>query len=111
MNLEPIYDEAAERALLGAALFSRKAHEPLLSLESSDFYVPVHGVIAAIIREMVTKDLPVDPITVHSEMAARSKTQMLRGLGGAAYLHALSDNASADSAPHYAETIRAATCV
>jgi replicative DNA helicase len=108
---EPIYDEAAERALLGAALFSRKAHEPLLSLESSDFYVPVHGVIGAIIREMVTKDLPIDPITVHSELDARNKTSMLRGLGGAAYLHALSDNASADSAAHYAETIRSATCV
>lgn len=55
----------AERALLGAAMLSRAAHETLVTkTRPEDFYVPFHSKIAAIAHRALAEGWNLDPVTV-----------------------------------------------
>lgn len=100
----PWYDEAAERALLGAVLLAPVGLESLRStLEPVDFYRPAHQHIAAAALTLARAGTHVDPATV-AEMLGREG--LLESAGGTSYLVTLTAEApSTTGAPHWAEVV------
>jgi replicative DNA helicase len=109
----------AERNAIGAAILAapkkgavHPAHSTLLSLESSDFTDHRHRVIAAVVRDMITKGLPIDQATVCGELEARAKLSTPGGAGGSVFVFDLcAPHVQPASAEYYAEQVRRATRV
>jgi replicative DNA helicase len=104
MTAEPIWDETAEQALLGAVLMSGTALDVCLDMvTASSFYRPAHGTIWSCVVEMDRDEHPVDVITVCAELGRRG--ELLR-VGGGPYLHSLIHNApTALNAKYYADIV------
>jgi replicative DNA helicase len=69
--LSPMYDETAERALLGAMLLEERAINAASKLSPEDFYLKSHQEILIAIRRLYAQDSGVDYITVCGELAKR----------------------------------------
>lgn len=84
---EPIWDEAAEQAVLGSVLLSEAALAQVAGvLATDDFYRPAHGVIWGVAVELWRSGLPVDLVTFAAELDRRGQLMMC---GGGPYLHTL----------------------
>lgn len=95
-------DPMAEQALLGAMISSPdKALAPFLSLPPEGYYQVRHQVIAGVLRDMVAKRKPIDPVTV---LAETQELGILGSIGGGPYLHSLiAACPTAINAGYYAE--------
>ena len=80
----PPHDLAAERAVIGSALVSRRALEEVADLDPADFYRPAHEVIWRTVRELSERGEAVDTITVPRALEAAGRS---RQAGGVAYIH------------------------
>lgn len=115
--MSQIRNEAAEQNIIGAAILARPmrdksipAHNAILSLESSDFTDHRLRVIAAVVRDMITKGLPIDQATVCGELEARAKLNTPGGAGGSLFVFGLcAEHVVPASADYYAEQVRMAT--
>ena len=103
----PMWDEAAETAVLGALLLDE--HHKVLPqilgmLAPGDFFRGGHQVIYQAIVDLDAVDSPYDPVTVAHRLAADGS---LGRVGGPAYLHHLTASVPAlSAATHYARQIR-----
>lgn len=87
MSGEPIWDEAAERSVLGAVLLSSAALADVAGLlTGEDFYRPAHGVIWDRAVGLWAAGQAVDPVTVAAELDRRGE---LMRAGGGPYLHTI----------------------
>lgn len=111
--MSEITNPDAERNTLGAAILAHPhsaAHNVLLSLESSDFTDTRNRVIAAVLRDMITKNVPIDQATVCGELTGRGKLAAPGGGGGQLYVFGLcAEHVLPMSADYYAEQVRTAT--
>jgi replicative DNA helicase len=94
----------AERALLGALLFSQTTlGEIAEEVSGEDFYAPRHQTVYETIRQMAATGQPIDLVTVSDELEKRGE---LASAGGGAYLADLASAAAPSaSATYYAEII------
>lgn len=101
----------AEKAVIAATIISGGTQPAILHLEGSDFTDLRHRTIAAVLRDMIRNDKPIDSITVTGELRARNKLDTPGGAGGLLYVMGLADNPHVipGSAGWYAEEIRSAT--
>lgn len=106
-----------ERNVVGAAIMVQPspgktptAHSALLSVESSDFTDTRLRVIAAVVRSMITKGVPIDQATVCGELRARAKLDTPGGAGGSLFVFGLcAEHVVPSNAEYYAEQVRMAT--
>jgi replicative DNA helicase len=85
----PPQDADAEESLLGAMLLSDSAVDLVTEIvRQQDFYRAANGVIYEAIQRLYGANKPVDAITVADELATMGK---LEEVGGAPYVHGLSD--------------------
>lgn len=104
--LEPTlpYDLDNERAVLGACLMDRDAIaavKNLLAIE--DFYLEKHGLIYAVLIDLVERRIPPDLTTVSGELRERGQLVLV---GGLAYLGELvSETPTAQHVEHYARRV------
>jgi replicative DNA helicase len=83
------HDLQAERSLLGCLLLGSKIPEVVadfLAVPPEAYYNVRHTVIASLMRDMVARQIPVDPITVYAEAC---KQGIAGQIGDAPYLHTL----------------------
>ncbi len=101
----PPQDMAAEQSVLGAMLISKDAIADVTeSLRGADFYRPSHETIHDAIIDLYGRSEPVDMVTVAAELTKRGELQRV---GGAPYLHTLSQNVPiAANAGYYADIVR-----
>jgi replicative DNA helicase len=86
-DIEPAWDEGAERATLGAMIFSsREIGEALQEVKAQDFYKPSHETVFTRIVEMYLRGEKVDAVTLSSSLLASGDLQRI---GGAAFIHSL----------------------
>ncbi len=99
------HDEAAERAVLGAAMLSRRAVADVAAVvHGPDFYRPAHELIWAAVVALDGDGKPAEAQLVADELRKRGE---LERVGGAAYLHVLlSSVVNAASASYYALIVR-----
>jgi replicative DNA helicase len=95
------YDQAAEQAVIGAALLAPAVMGSLAGqLDPEDFGRPAHEVLWKTLCGMHAAGIPTDTITVAAHLA---DTGDLGKVGGVPYLHTLiADVPSAANAGHYA---------
>jgi replicative DNA helicase len=100
----PPHDEAAERAVIGAALLAPQLVADLANVvQPNDFYRPAHAELWRILVDLHTAGAPGDPIAVTAHLA---ETRELRRLGGAPFLHTLvAAVPTAANAGHYARIV------
>lgn len=98
-------DEAAEAAVLGAAMWSRDAAaEAVESLAPADFYSPRNEAVFEALAALVARSEPTDVIAVSDELQRRGE---LRKWGGPAFLHQMDGEVrSAYSVGHYIAIVR-----
>ena len=101
----PPQDMAAEQSVLGAMLISKDAIADVTeNLRGADFYRPSHETIHDAIIDLYGRSEPVDMVTVAAELQKRGELQRI---GGAPYLHTLSQNVPiAANAGYYADIVR-----
>lgn len=93
----------AEKALLGCALTGDIGRAVLLQMGDEDFYDPKCQLIASVMRDMIRRNVPPDPITVPAEIAGRGKGHLVKAVD----LYDLIQYAPPSmSAPHYAAQVR-----
>ncbi|BCJ53404.1 hypothetical protein Asp14428_48790 [Actinoplanes sp. NBRC 14428] len=99
-----VYDQGAERAVIGAALLAPHLMADLATaLSPSDFHRPAHAVLWEAMCAMHAAGTPTDPITVSVHLA---ETGDLGKVGGVPYLHTLTAEVpSAANAGHYAARV------
>jgi len=102
---EPRWDLVTEQSVLGAMLISKTAVDDVMDeLRPGDFYDPRHELIARAIGALVSKNMPVDPLTVVEELRA---TEKLRQAGDAHYIHYVHGvPPTAANAGYYAQTVK-----
>jgi replicative DNA helicase len=89
---EALHDRAAERAMLGAILLSGKNPESVAeAIKASDLYVPAHEEIFSVALELARDGRACDAVTVADRLRSIGR---LEKVGGFAYLHELTANAS-----------------
>ena len=80
-------DIEAEQAVLGSMFMSKYALQKAVEILTSDlFYLDAHTKIFAVMSDLSEKKIPVDIMTVTSEL---KKRDLLKQIGGAAYLSEL----------------------
>jgi replicative DNA helicase len=85
----PPQDLDAEESLLGAMMLSESAVDIVTEVvRPQDFYRDAHAVVFEAIQRLYHDNKPVDAITVSDELATMGK---LDDVGGAPYIHALTD--------------------
>ncbi|MCL1940176.1 MAG: replicative DNA helicase [Desulfovibrionaceae bacterium] len=101
----PPHSIEAEQAVLGGVFLKPESLYTLVDiLGEDDFYLPAHRLVFSAFRELFSRSVPVDLISVaeHLKNAAR-----LEEAGGAVYLAELARSvASAANAEYYAELVR-----
>ena len=66
-------EEAAEKAILGAALVNENTIPEIVTrLRADDFYIPNHQQIFSLIQEAFTKGNPVEPVTLAAKLFERT---------------------------------------
>jgi len=100
----PAHDNAAEQAVIGAALLTPRVVADLApTLTPGDFYRPAHTRLWETLSTMHAAGQPIDPIAVAAQLA---ETGQLAKVGGAPYLHTLiAAVPTAANAGHYARII------
>ncbi|MGV2386240.1 MAG UNVERIFIED_CONTAM: replicative DNA helicase [Thermobifida fusca] len=100
----PPHDIMAEQCVLGGMLLSKEAIIQVVEiLSSSDFYRPAHQTIYDTIVDLFARGEPVDAISVHAELTKRGE---IARVGGAPYLHTLTDTVpTAANAGYYARIV------
>lgn len=103
---DALYDDRAERAVLGAALIRPAALDDLTeTLEPWHFRRAAHQTIFGAMLALQQRNAAVDPVTV-CEQIARAGTP-LDDMGGPAYVSSLTDGVPASSHyAHYAAIVR-----
>lgn len=106
MTREAPHDAAAERALLGSVLLSpQRARAAFESVPPDAFFAPQHRDIATAIQALLTRQEPIDPVTVMHELRVLGRTLAMEG--GEDYLPKLAaDVATPETAGHYAGIVR-----
>lgn len=85
----PPHDIAAEQAVLGGLLLNPALLQDVLELvRPADFYRPAHQVILDVVTHMSDRGDPVHPISVSAELTKRGE---ITRVGGAPYLHTLTE--------------------
>ena len=80
----------AEKSVLAACMLNTDAAEDLaVRLEPRQFYRPSHGVIFESVKDLIRRNIPVDPIALADTLKAKGQ---LEAVGGRAYLAELGDN-------------------
>ena len=104
MTRTPPHDEAAEQAVIGAALLAPRLVADLSRLvQPEDFYRPAHAELWHVLIRLHEAGAPGDPIAVAAHLA---DTGSLRRLGGAPYLHTLiAAVPTTANGPHYARIV------
>ena len=100
----PPHDIMAEQCVLGGMLLSKEATIQVVEIpSSSDFYRPAHQTIYDTIVDLFARGEPVDAISVHAELTKRGE---IARVGGAPYLHTLTDTVpTAANAGYYARIV------
>jgi replicative DNA helicase len=95
---------AAEQAVLGAMLISKDAIADVAEvLRGGDFYRPAHTTVYEIITDLYSKGEPADTISVGTELHRRG---LLDRVGGAPFLHALTESVpTPGSGSYYAKIV------
>ena len=95
----------AEQAVLGCALIDSEAALTVVSkLELVDFYNETHRSIFSVIKELYSKSVSIDFVTVSDEL---EKKGLINAVGGMNYISSLSSIVpSAASVNHYIDIIK-----
>ena len=94
----------AEQTVLAACLLSTGVFEEVsLKLKPESFFRPAHRIIFETMREMNSRSIPIDVISVSDNLKANGQ---LEAIGGQSYLLELADNTFAfTSWQHHAEIV------
>lgn len=80
----------AEQTVLSACLLSLGVFEEVVQkLKPESFFRPAHRIVFETMREMTSKSIPIDVISVADQLTAKNQ---LEAVGGQAYLLELTDN-------------------
>ncbi|HEY8588187.1 MAG TPA: replicative DNA helicase [Naasia sp.] len=101
----PPHDALAEQSVLGSMMISAPAVWDVLAiLQGGDFYEPRHEEVFTAIVALTGRSLAVDAISVSDELVRRG---VLEKVGGAAFVHTLTDvPTSPTAAGHHATIVR-----
>jgi hypothetical protein len=104
VNRKPPHDDAAEQAVIGAALLAPHLVADLSGIvQPDDFHRPAHTVLWHTLTELHAAGTPGDPIAVTAHLA---ETGDLGRIGGAPYLHSvIAAVPSIANATHYARIV------
>lgn len=104
MTRTPPHDEAAEQAVIGAALLAPRLVAGLAAIvQADDFHRPAHAELWRILVDLHTAGAPGDPISVTAHLA---ESGTLGRIGGAPYLHTLvAAVPTTANAAHYARIV------
>lgn len=105
LERQPPFNVNAEAAVLGSCLMDVRALDVTLEMvDEEDFYKGGHRIIFRAIKELATKNLPVDLITVQELLIDQ---QRLESVGGPVGLASLSEKvASSTNVAAYARLVR-----
>ncbi|WP_026338377.1 replicative DNA helicase [Nocardiopsis sp. CNS-639] len=100
----PPHDIQAEQSVLGGMLLSKDAITQVVEIiRSADFYRPAHQIIYESIVDLFSRGEPVDAISVNAELTKRGEATRV---GGALYLHTLTEAIpAAANAGYYAKIV------
>jgi replicative DNA helicase len=100
----PPHDIQAEQSVLGGMLLSKDAITQVVEIiRSADFYRPAHQIIYESIVDLFSRGEPVDAISVNAELTKRGEATRV---GGALYLHTLTEAIpTAANAGYYAKIV------
>ncbi|GAB3477331.1 replicative DNA helicase [Nocardiopsis coralliicola] len=85
----PPHDILAEQSVLGGMLLSKDAITEVVEIvRSADFYRPAHQIVFDAAVNLFSRGEPVDAITVSAELTKRGE---ITRVGGAPYLHTLTE--------------------
>ncbi|CAM3748322.1 DUF3987 domain-containing protein [Nocardiopsis rhodophaea] len=103
-NELPPHDIDAEQSVLGAMMLAGRTIEKVQSLVSaSDFFRPAHQTIFQTITDLHANKAPTDAIAVNSALTTQG---LIKRVGGAVYLHTLTEVVSTPaSAAYYADIV------
>ena len=104
MEKIPPHNEEAEKSILGASLLSKDALINIMDIvKPRDFYSEMHKEIFTAIRELYSRNEPVDTLTVSEELKKRNSLEMV---GGRAYIASLASGVpSTANAGQYAKIV------
>ncbi|MFE3457903.1 replicative DNA helicase [Nocardiopsis aegyptia] len=100
----PPHDIQAEQSVLGGMLLSKDAITQVVEIiRSADFYRPAHQIIYDSVVDLFSRGEPVDAISVNAELTKRGEAARV---GGAPYLHTLTEAIpTAANAGYYAKIV------
>lgn len=100
----PPHDIQAEQSVLGGMLLSKDAITQVVEIiRSADFYRPAHQIIYESVVDLFSRGEPVDAISVNAELTKRGEATRV---GGAPYLHTLTEAIpTAANAGYYAKIV------
>ncbi|WP_449451338.1 replicative DNA helicase [Spiractinospora alimapuensis] len=100
----PPHDIMAEQCVLGGMLLSKEAISQVVEIvRSGDFYQPSHQLVFDTVVDLFSRGEPVDAISVNAELTKRGE---ITRVGGAPYLHTLTDAVpTAANAGYYARIV------
>ncbi|MDA2806154.1 replicative DNA helicase [Nocardiopsis suaedae] len=100
----PPHDILAEQSVLGGMLLSKDAITEVVEIvRSSDFYRPAHQTVYDAVVDLFSRGEPVDAISVNAELTKRGE---IARVGGAPYLHTLTEAIpTAANAGYYARIV------
>ncbi|MEU0237569.1 replicative DNA helicase [Nocardiopsis sp. NPDC006198] len=100
----PPHDIQAEQSVLGGMLLSKDAITQVVEIiRSADFYRPAHQIIYDSVVDLFSRGEPVDAISVNAELTKRGEATRV---GGALYLHTLTEAIpTAANAGYYAKIV------
>ncbi|MDA0565279.1 replicative DNA helicase [Streptomonospora sp. S1-112] len=100
----PPHDIMAEQSVLGGMLLSKEAITQVVEIvRSADFYRPAHQTVFDAVVDLFSRGEPVDAISVNAELTKRGE---ITRVGGAPYLHTLTEAIpTAANAGYYARIV------
>ncbi|GAA4946993.1 hypothetical protein GCM10023224_33200 [Streptomonospora halophila] len=100
----PPHDIMAEQSVLGGMLLSKEAITQVVEIvRSADFYRPAHQTVFDVVVDLFSRGEPVDAISVNAELTKRGE---ITRVGGAPYLHTLTEAIpTAANAGYYARIV------
>jgi replicative DNA helicase len=105
-NFEMPHDLLAEKSLVGCLLVDGQSYDEVIDigLSNKDFHHPKYGTIFEAIKDLNSRNLPVDYVTVCSRLQELGK---LEQLGGHAFIQEITeDQASSANIYFYAKTVK-----
>lgn len=104
VNRIPPHNDEAEKSVLGAAMLSKDALLDIMdAVKPRDFYSEMHKEIFTCIRDLYSRSLPIDTLTVSEELKKRNSLEMV---GGRAYIASLASGVpSTANAGQYAKIV------